>query len=273
MPVGKFYGSWTVAVDVSGRVARQKAAPLLTIAAVAVPIESTNQVRARIRRSLGSLKWSIGGLPEFQRAAAIAANFKLPILILHLERVGDTGWVTFWDEAEQVARHISNMRRERVPFGKAAAVVRMYLVARVFARILGHLLERRGFTPPASEKPRARIAVHVVHDSDIQDPETIDVVQGGLQKWADQYAYRISLEPTIDLLFKQEEAEPLLGLADYMAGAFYARESAAPTTGDLGIPLREFKRIHGALLQEQRIPFSAVYPLAVRGDKVVKRKA
>ena len=101
------------------------------------------------------------------------------------------------------------------------------------------------------------------------DEETRAVLSETLSDWATTgpFSRAANLDIRVSGSFQTEQDEPLLLLADYMAGSFnhadvdaVIEKPVAPLV-DVRKAVQAFRLVHGSRLQEKRLPFKEIHPL------------
>jgi hypothetical protein len=96
-------GSWTFFADISGRVRQTIDNPIVTTAAVAVPVDLVSTLRTRMRRLFpgDKIKWKFGGLPGFERIVDVLVKNDLAVAVYQLH-IGDaTSWIRYFEQGRE----------------------------------------------------------------------------------------------------------------------------------------------------------------------------
>jgi len=217
-----FFGSWTVASDLSGQPRRDNSSPVLVIAAIGVASEVLTTVRATVRENVPA-KWRDGGLAGFRAVQSIIVSHKLPVAVTIVTGISAKPWHDFWDDGQRAATLLHAGSSEKAVFAQSEHTSRMFLFSMNFAHCAGQVLKRRGWKPSAPRPKRDSVHFNVVFDTDISNLETRELLAVSHQEWADwsNVMAWANIDPTIAVEYKTEQEEPLLMLADYVAGTFY----------------------------------------------------
>jgi hypothetical protein len=257
-------GSWALAFDTAIQVRRDS--EVLTSACVAVPQENAQRVRRLSRTQLPG-KWKHGALAGFNAVERIIRDERLLVSITHVK--GDEQWQAFWDEGQRQADSLKRVTGHPAIFSGGVLSIRTTLFAVSLARAVALVLRRRGWKGPAPMDRKDWAAFSVIFDTDISEPLTQAIFIETLERKlaAGPFAMAANLDLEISACFKKEEDEPLLFLADYVAGAF---NHAHPATV-LGLPVapveevraavRAFTEAQGANLIVVDHPFDYAHPL------------
>lgn len=266
-----FFGSWLLAFDAAGQVRRDNDSPVLTLAAVAVPYENGEHVRTLLRRGFEGtpVKWRDGGLEGLDVTTKIIRSQTLPVAVTHMTAISADAWRRFWDEATEATARLRDLTGVSANFATGGATARLLLFAAVFAHCAAHVLKRRGWTAPAPPDRRDSVDFGAVFDTDIQDQEARSVLSETLRDWArgGRFGRVANLGMTVSGSFETEQDEPLVLLADYVAGSFnHAHPQAmikkpVEPLDDVRKAVDTFRLAQGSRLQEVQQPFEEIYPL------------
>ena len=263
-----FFGSWLMLFDTAGQVRRDNDSPVFTLAGVAVANENSQVVRTLVERQLPT-KWRDGGPAGFKIAENIIVGQTLRVSVTHLTGIAEEQWQAFWDEGQRQSAKLKQVTKQRVDFAGGNSASRLLLFAMIFAHTFGHVLLRRGWKTPAPPNLRDAAQFSAIFDTDISDPETRSVLTETLQYNATRgrFATFANLDMDIDACFKTEQEEPLLLLADYVAGVFHHAHRDA-VIGKPVAPLPEvrdmaetFYKAMGSNLRIVDQPFEEIHPL------------
>jgi hypothetical protein len=266
-----FFGSWVIAFDAAGQVRRGNNSPVLTLAAVAVPQENVDGVRALLTRQFAGqpVKWKEGRLPGFHIATGIVVGQTLPVAVTHVMGISGGRWQRFWDEAHQTSQRLKEMTGDTAAFASGSEAVRLLLFSAMFAHAMAHVLKRRGWRAPAPQQRPDAVEFAPVFDTDVQSPEARGLLADTLGHFAEKGSFvrTANLELKVSGSVQTEQQEPLILLADYVAGALnhvhrdaVMSKPVAPLE-EVGQAVERFRRAHGVRLQEIEMPFDEVYPL------------
>jgi len=257
-----------MAFDASGQIKRDNDSPIVTLTGVAVPIENADNVRGQIDREI-RVKWKEGKLTAFKAAQRLIASQRLPTSVTYVTGVSSPPWQAFWDEGRQAAKILEEETGMAAHFAAGDAMSRSFLFANVFAHCAALVLKIRGWRAPTPQGHSDSVEFLARFDTDIQDPEARAVFLGTLQNWAasSRFAEFVKLQIDVDGSFHTEQEEPLILLADYVAGVFnHAHPDAL--IGRPVAPLKEvryaaqqFRDIVGSRLLETSRVFEERHPL------------
>ncbi|MEC9363499.1 MAG: hypothetical protein VYC42_09770 [Pseudomonadota bacterium] len=129
-------------------------------------------------------------------------------------------WFTFWEEATWVCDLITKQDRKRVSFARPATIARYMLFGSAMAVASSHAVAK-GFRDGILDARGLEVIEQtLVIDTDFSGKETVEFLN---QIWGVERAQPLTNSigfrlTTRDLLMKTEQEEPLLLLADYLAG-------------------------------------------------------
>jgi hypothetical protein len=264
-----FFGSWRMVFDTSGQVRRDNDSRVLTMAGVAIAKDGSAVVRKLVEKSL-PVKWRDGGLAGFNTAESIIMRHALRVSVTHLAGISEEKWHAFWDEGQRQAARLKEVSKQSTDFAAGSSASRLLLFAIIFAHTFGHVLLRRGWKAPAPPGRKDTAEFAAIFDTDIPDPETRDVLTETLRYTVTKgrFVTFANLDMDVSGRFMTEQDEPLLLLADYVAGAFHHAHRDAV----LGKPVAPLEQVREAVnsftealgpnLRVVNQPFEEIHPLA-----------
>jgi hypothetical protein len=270
----KHLGMWHIVCDVAGRVTRKIEDPVLTVGAVAVPPELVRELRTALRRLPG--KWRVGGVPGLRGVTDRIVSRALPVLGKYIYRSAAGHWDAFWTFGEGETRRLEGVVGRKLPYLQPGTLLRTWLFLQAASALIGAILKARLETSPGEivvmEGQRYGASFVLVNDTDIQDTQAKRLFSEYIEYWVKNPTMFLKeifgIEPEIAVAFESEGAEPLLLLADYVAGAFHhANERArifdpvAPRE-EIRAVIRQFRQRHGGRLIELHEDFAWKHPLA-----------
>lgn len=211
--------------DIAGQITKASAnADRVTVGAVLLPSGAERHVRKRI-----------GGTPKWRNASD--ADVKHVVRILREESLSICGgsvdkntneWSEFWSNAEAVHTKAASIERASIGFLKAATLVKFLLFSHASATCLGHAVYCGAI--PAAVRRRGRIIVteSMILDNEIHGEDNRDALIEIIRSTNSHRPLALSagLDRRIGLLrLASEQSEPLLLLADYIAGIAHAHHS------------------------------------------------
>jgi hypothetical protein len=218
----------TCFLDVAGRYSRNKDMPLV-FAAIGMWSSSVDEVRDSLTTIIksGFGKWSDSN-KDPKSAKAIFRLIVKRQLYGHVEIIWkeSPAWDVFQEEGNQIhAKGVINAQ-EAIPYAKPMSTLKLQLFGRVMAKLWGHILGVNRHRLPSRSTPLESVTVTGVFDSDIEGQKNQEIFRTVLEG-VDELP-RVEEETGIRTLFKvsikTEEEEPLLLLADHLAGYYYSRK-------------------------------------------------
>jgi len=195
----------------------------VTVAGVCVLPDSGDAVR----KSASSLpKWGNSTFEHASAAADLICGTTLAAVALTLFK-DTTAWADFWSRSKQYRGRLAQTAHDRTgaAFTKAANVLKYMLFGDCSAALLGETVKRVGKPTLLGADRLSAVQLQIVCDTDIQGEENISVFQylwkhlEGNQPLINELGLS---EHVSSVAFATEQEEPLLLLADHLAGAFQA---------------------------------------------------
>jgi hypothetical protein len=218
----------TCFLDVAGRYSQTKDMPLV-FAAIGMWSSEVDAVRDSLTTVLKSDfgKWS-----DSTKAAENAkAVFRLIVkrqLCGRIEIIWKESpeWKVFQEEGQQIYEKGVKNAQEPMPYAKPMSTLKLQLFGSVMAKLWGHILGLNRHRLPSRNAPLQSVTVTGVFDSDIQGQTNQEIFRTVLEG-VDELP-RVEEKTGIRTLFKvsikTEQEEPLLLLADYLAGYYYSKK-------------------------------------------------
>ena len=220
----------TLLGDIAGRISEDSfEADRVTAATVCVPTGATKSIRGQIPAHFP--KWSEASNSHVELVVKLLLREALAICVMSLNKT-TTEWTTFWAEAAETHRRISNKARGSVSVLKAALMIKVALYGQCSTLAVAHSVKVGKLPRPASQRQILHVRESHIYDREIDGDEN---VQAFLEAWAARNQYQpltnllgVKLE-AVSVHQLTEQAEPLLLLADYGAGIAHAAHSSANT--------------------------------------------
>jgi len=178
-------------------------------------------------------------------AAIVALTFRI--------RKEPVAWKRFWQDARTYQQKVSQADLCSAGFLRAANVIKYWLFGECAARVAGETVRRLGAPTVTDASGLSAIELTIVCDSDIQGAENISVFEDlwtAAEKKQDRLAQFGLARYTGSVDLKTEQQEPLLLLADHLAGAVHAFSAPTGVRRPPGIgedDLRAVQRAYQAL--------------------------
>jgi hypothetical protein len=243
----------TVVSDIAGRVTRDSAgADRITVAGVSLPTGAISQIRRKI--------------PKFQPKwrNATAADLSLILKIIQSESISiavrsayrdPVAWGKFWDSAAAAHLQTAPLTKGRMSFVKAATVIKYWLFIEAVTYATAHAVKIGSIIAPAGRRRPMLIQRNLVFDSDIDGPDNIEVFEdnwkGGDGKYPLTESLGITMETT-GISLTTEQQEPLLLLADYVAGIAHAMHSNSRVLSASSVSQAALEAVYASLRQSKK---------------------
>jgi len=265
---------FTFFADIAGQVSFDtKGSNRITAAAVAIPSVQTDAVRSRL---FGLPKWRDCSEEVAEEIVALLVECASAIAVSSITKDSES-WEHFWRSNKPL--HDAIVRQDRVPAGfiKPSNVIRFAILGDSFAMALGHAVRIAHRPGIVDDQARELIERTIVCDSDVQGDENVavfksfweqsDVDQPKIHKAGFRFVTR-------EVIVTTEQSEPLLLLADVVAGVAHSALITNPGRLTMPVPNEPSKRLLGILNDSGKLvvsskPFALKYE-EVFGDVLVK---
>jgi hypothetical protein len=242
---------FTLHMDVSGRVSRStKGHEIATIGGFSVETEKVDSARENLPKNLP--KWEKASISDVKKVSEYICKNAIYVTAFCLEKNTEE-WSLFWEDAETYHQKIASASKMRTGYVKAANVIRYWLFGQCAAPLLAETIKRMPSPTILDAQGLMTVEVDIVCDSDIQGKDNIEAFKAcweqfeKSQKKTKQLGLRIILK---DVRIMSEQDEPLIVIADYIAGicnAFFgAGKVTAPNDLDLDKAKAELDKIKDA---------------------------
>jgi hypothetical protein len=189
------------------------------------------------------------------------------VVVSHVHRGDPANWIRFFDQAKAFMAEAEQHLGDRPPYLQADATLRMHLLGRAFAKLIGRILRARH--PWNRDRP-AILDLELILDTDIPNQEARDWYTKQLEEdWSQRSRIisELNVQPRVQARFAAEEDEPLLLLPDYLAGVYLHADPRARLGNPIVSPIDasaavlEFRRRHEGHLFEDTEEFTEEFPL------------
>jgi hypothetical protein len=269
-------GSWAIFCDIAGQVSESPANPVVTTAAVGVPSDVCETLRRRLVRAFGgaAVKWKHGKLEGLRLLQKAAAPYHYRAAVLDLYREAES-WTRFYRQAAEFRDRARADTGKRLWYLDGNEVMRMLLMGEGFSQLIGRLLRSRH---PWGDR-EATLDLVLVVDTDIREAESRAQFSMTLEQWAKESRLHraLGVSPSIVARVQTEQEEPLLLLADYLAGLYQHADPRSRldfpvvTPEDASRAVSELRRCLGGRLYEMTDEFDFEYPLAFSDAEIEGR--
>lgn len=218
----------TCFLDVAGRYSHTKDTPLV-LAAIGMWSSAVDAVRDSLTTIIKSDfgKWS-NPTKDAEIEKAIFRLIAKRQLYGHVEIIWKESpeWEVYHEEGQQIYEKGVRNSQEAIPYAKPMNTLKLQLFGSVMAKLWGHILGLNRYRLPPRSGPLHSVTVTGVFDSDIQGQTNQEIFRTVIEG-VDELP-RAEEETGIRTLFKvsikTEQEEPLLLLADHLAGYYYSRK-------------------------------------------------
>ncbi|WP_128003639.1 hypothetical protein [Piscinibacter defluvii] len=218
----------TSLTDLAGQITAKCAnADQVTIGTVYLPTGALRTIRKRLP----------SGLPKWRDATDHDVRYVTELVIREALGIGvgsidktTQAWKTFWADAQAVHSKAASIEGGRIGYMKAATLVKFVLIGHAVAAGLGHAISTGQIPRPRTGRGHLHVAEDVVVDNEIQGDDNREALVTIWRSTNEHQPMLNSLDITRkakSLTLTTEQAEPLLLLADYVAGLAHAKRSRA----------------------------------------------
>jgi len=203
---------------------------------VVIKTEEADRIRAVLPHDFP--KWGQCKIEHAKIVTEILATEAVAVSALSLNR--DTPqWEKFWEESERLCNAITNQDRKKVGFAKAPNIVRYFLFSWAVSVATAYAVKNAPRTGVLDWQGLELIEQTVICDNDLAGQETTDLfrsfwMERGHQPKTASLGFKF-VTRSADLA--SEEDEPLLLLADYLAGLVHCSQIQSP--GRVKLPLTQ----------------------------------
>lgn len=236
--------------DIAGQVtAKSQNADRVTVGGVCLPTGGLTAIRNQIPV----------GFPKWRNASDANVEFIVNLLVkevmasstISIDKRTDQ-WQNFWQDAGEVHSKTASLSGGSISFIKAANQIKYLLFTQSTALAITHSIKIGTIPRVLNRRGQLLIQSDVVFDNDIQGDENVDAFAG---IWRSGNLHQpltnsLGIEITTkSLRITTEQNEPLLLMADYLAGIFQAANSESNTLECSRVSVFTAERAHQRLLK------------------------
>lgn len=240
--------SITSVSDIAGQVSENALnADKLTVASICLPSGSAKRIRSLIP----------AGFPKWRNSDDDCVALVTNLLLKETWSIAagsfdkrDTRWSRFWSDSREVHAKTALLAGGPISFLKAGTLIKMLLLGQASTLTMAHAVKVGTLPHITDRKGRLNISETVIFDNEIQGEENREALIGAWRSMNEHQpginALGIFHEATT-LTLTSEQSEPLLLLADYVAGIVHALNSEANTIAESAISRQATIEAHGRL--------------------------
>lgn len=218
----------TLFIDAAGRYSHSKAVPIV-FAGIVVETKAVNEIReSLLTAAAGHLyKWSNG--VETQKCASTVFRLIAKRRLLFVVRIvwkNTPEWDEYFLQGQRLYETGVRKEQRALSFAKPMAIFKVHQFGKVCGDLIGFFARKHRHRLPQKESPIQPIEVTAVFDSDIQGASNRQICKDVFANAVTQIKEiprRLRIMPNIKPEIMTEQEEPLLILADYLAGYHYSR--------------------------------------------------
>lgn len=239
---------FTIYMDISGRVSRTtKDHQFIVVGGFSIETEKVEYARSNLPIRL--LKWKDITKSDLDRSLKFMKDYSLHIASLCLDKNSNI-WTEFWEDSDIYHSKLASISRERTGYVKAGNVIKYFLFGKCSCVLLAESIRRSGYPLILNGNGLGLVEACIVCDSDLQGDDNINVFKSCFEEVEKSQSkikrqnLRIILK---DVRIESEEDEPLLLVADHIAGIcntlFANGEKFAPRNLNVDYIRSEFDKI------------------------------
>lgn len=243
----------TYLVDIAGRVARETSgAEFATAGGICLPCGAMKSIRKRLPSDL----------PKWRDASD--ADVDVVLYVLFREAFSATAyvcnkstaqWLDFWAAADAVHRRTASLAGGSIAFLKAATQVKYLLLMQAASLTGAHAIRENRFPRSQGNAGLLLIEEHHIYDRELDGGENIAAFRSAWEARNSQQPLTASLGVQMraeSIAFQAEQDEPLLLLADYVAGIAQSTNSTTDTLRHSRVSHAAAQAAHNRLLRWNR---------------------
>lgn len=203
----------------------------VTVGGVCLPSGALSKIRRDI--PAGFPKWRDATDAHVEFMMALVCRESLGVAASSLDKGNDL-WRTFWKDAARTHAAVANRSGGSVGFIKAASLLKFLMFGQSATISVAHAINSGALPRVVDSRRRLEILQTVVFDTDIQGTDNIEAFVQILRSMnMNQPLTRsLGIDWTVSTMrIDTEQDEPLLLMADYVAGAVHAVNSKSNTLG------------------------------------------
>jgi hypothetical protein len=218
----------TFFIDAGGRYSHSKDVPIV-FAGIAIESRVVEEVReSLLTAASGSLcKWSHGNKGRECASTIFRLLGKRQLLaVVRIVWKHTDEWDRYFAEGRRLYEQSVRITQRAVPFAKPMATFKLHQFGITCGDLIGFFARRNRHRLPSREEPIQPFEITAVFDSDIQGQANQQVCKDVFARAVPEMKRtpkHLRISPRLKVEIKTEQEEPLLFLADYLAGYHYSR--------------------------------------------------
>ncbi len=228
-------------MDAAGRYSHDKRSPLV-FAGVAVKTSVVDSIREAFLVSTHQCakKWSeISSPDEAQAVFRFMAKHQLYAFINVIWKTG-VAWEKYFSDGQALYARAVLKAQEPMPYAKPMNTFKTHMFGMLGSGLLGMYMGRNLNRLSRKRKQIRSIQITQVLDTDIQgetNQELCREVFAGIEGDLPITIGATGIKPIFKVLLKSEQEEPLLLLADHVAGYFYSQKAYGESEENIQTPI------------------------------------
>jgi hypothetical protein len=232
---------FTQFLDIAGRPSRSDASQYLVAAAVAFPTDDLPTVAAAYTPPPS--KWVDASPAEAHRQMEFLLSACTASVVFRVKKTAPA-WTDFWNKSDLYHSQMVKINQRAVGFVKAGTLLRYWLFGEASGRVMGDSVRLTGRPKVLTEHGLGSVESIVICDSDIQGQDNIDVflwLFDQIHERPQPLLASVGIQHYVrEARLATEQSEPLLYLADYLAGLY---QSCPPALSQLAVDVEQDKKV------------------------------
>lgn len=232
----------TIFMDVSGRIARSiEGYQFATVGGFSVETEKLELSLTNLPEDLP--KWEKSTNVDVEKVTEYICENAIYAVAVCLDKKTEQ-WPLFWDDADSYHQKIASASKMRTGFVKAANVIRYWLFGQCAAPLVAETIKKIGAPLVLDSNGLGIVEVNIICDSDIQGRDNIGAFRSCWEQFEKSQDKTNSLGLRMilkDLKIETEQNEPLILIADYIAGICNSLFGAGKISAPAGLNLDDTK--------------------------------
>lgn len=212
--------------DIAGQITEAHlGADTVTVASVCLPTGGLDSIRRLIPS--GTPKWKNATDQDVSKLIDITTRESLSISAASV-RKDSIVWKNFWSDAHEAHSKVASIAGGSISFLKAANLIKYVLFGQATTFAFAHAIATQSIPKVLFKRPPLKIREHLIIDNEIQGEESRSAF---IEMWRATNAHQpltnsCGIERSVEKLqLTNEQSEPLLLLADYVAGVIQTTNS------------------------------------------------
>lgn len=232
---------FTQFIDIAGRPSRSDISQYIVAAAVAFPTDELPTIAAAYTPP--SSKWVAASPAEVNSQIQFLLRACTAAVVFRVKKTAPA-WADFWSKSDSYHSQMAKLSQRTVGFVKAGTLLKYWLFGEASGRVMGDSVRLTGRPRVLTVHGLGSVEPIVICDSDIQGQENTEIFRW-LFEQLDERPQPLLASFGIHHYVREarlatEQSEPLLYLADYLAGLY---QSCPPSLRQLAIDVEHEEKV------------------------------